>query len=159
MPKSIDSSASEILVLFEDQSIALFKLEGGKLFNFERSYELPGEPFKDTQVKSVKLVNGDVMALLNRKTLEVWRMRVSKKFGQENEQICPKISALNYLAQPSLHLWDFCAVFKTLYTLHRDKVFRSWHFEQGLKFSKAMFETPLAMSVHPLGFQLTISFK
>lgn len=60
---------------------------------------------------------------------------------------------------PALHLWDTCVVFKTIYTLHKDRVFRCWHAEQGLKFSKPIFESPLSMSVHPLGFQLCVSFK
>lgn len=41
-PKFIDSSATEILVLFEDNSLALFALEASKYFSFEKGFEIPG---------------------------------------------------------------------------------------------------------------------
>lgn len=139
MPRSVDSSADEIVVLFEDSFVAKFKLQNGKHFKHECSYELPGEPHKDTQVQLIKLINGDLFMQLYRKTPEAWKLRINARLGQENEQLCPKLQAMPYPHSPALHLWDTCSVFKTIYTIHRDRVLRCWHAEQGLKFSKLFF--------------------
>lgn len=58
-----------MLILFEDGLVALFKLENAKAFKFERAYDMPGETIKEQHYNKVKLVNGDVVAIIQKKNL------------------------------------------------------------------------------------------